>query len=85
MPQEPKWLPAALTFGPGFMLMGLLHARAGPVMGWFDWVSVGFAMAGTLMLVRGLGALLVTSRLSASEVADLREQLRSLGSQPAKS
>jgi len=81
---ESKWLPAQLTFGPGFMLLGLLQARAGPEMGWYDWVNVAIAAAGTWQLSRGLATLLKASRASANEVAVLREQLSALSSQPSK-
>ena len=85
MAQESKWLPGQLTFGPLFMLMGLLHTRAGPGMGWYDWVNVGLAFAGVLMLTRGLVFLLVTGRATAKEVAALREQLASLGTHSSQS
>ena len=82
MTQESKWLPAQLTFGPAFMLLGLLHARFGPIMGWFDWVNGGVAVMGTFMMVRGLGFLLTASRANAGELAALRKQLNNLSSQP---
>jgi hypothetical protein len=85
VPNESKWLPAQLTFGPAFMLLGLLHARAGTETGWFDWVSFAIAAVGTLQLSHGLVTLLKTSRASAAELAALREQLRAQGSQPSKS
>ena len=69
MSKEPKWLPAQLTFGPAFMLLGLLHARVGPGMGWYDWVNILVAAAGTLQLSKGLITLLKTIRASANEVA----------------
>jgi hypothetical protein len=54
-------------------------------MGWYDWVNVGLAFAGVLMLTRGLVFLLVTGRATAKEVAALREQLASLDAHSSQS
>ena len=66
MQKEPASLPALLTFGPGFMLMGgLIAARS---TGDRDWVAFGIAVLGTLMLSRGLIMLLRAARASSVEI-----------------
>ena len=83
MPKEPASLPALLTFGPGFMLMGgLMAARSA---GGRDWVAFGIAVVGTLMLSRGLITLLKVARASSAEIERLRQQLSALGQVAHKS
>jgi hypothetical protein len=84
VPTESKWLPAQLTFGPTFMLLGLLHARVGPEMGAYDWIHFVVAGIGTLQLSYGLITLLKTSRATANEVAKLRDQLGGRASEASR-
>ena len=77
MQKEPASLPALLTFGPGFMLMGgLIAARS---------TGDRDAVLGTLMLSRGLITLLRVARAKSVEIERLPQQLNTLGQVANKS
>ena len=85
MAKEPASLPASLTFGPVFMILGLSGELAGLSSSSWRLVSLAIAFFGAVTLSGGLAWLLKATRSSADEVARLREQLNALGASGSKS
>jgi hypothetical protein len=85
MAKEPASLPASLTFGPVFMILGLSGALAGVAGGLWGLVSLAIALFGAVTLSSGLAWLLRATRSSAAEIVKLREQLSSINASALKS